>query len=360
MAYLSSLPNPLVAGASENVDDVTANLNALRNAVNAVDASQIVAGSVGVAELANTIYQRLIPLGTILDWYPPAAAVAPFTSSLPAGFVACTGQAWSSVPNELGYTTGNLPNLVDKYAIGADPTFARGLAATHNILGGAQTATGLGGLAGQNKGVNYLPEHTHQLDQHVHTQADHTHNLTVKAQNGVQLVAGVDYNASGYPITRAASAGTAHTHRIGESTSVLIEFDSETQGVAGAAVDTAVAKRASGTTIGSQALTTNGTGAATTVTAVAAIGAVTVNVGSTVGFTVAAVGSPVNAVVSGQTITYTGQTATTLTGVTGVTVALAVGAIVTQRWPYALQTTEIYERRPASVGVLKIMKVTSA
>ena len=359
MAYLSSLPNPLVAGASENVDDVTANLNALRNAVNSVDASQIVAGSVGVAELANTIYQRLIPLGTILDWYPPAAAVAPFTSSLPAGFVACTGQAWSSVPNELGYTTGNLPNLVDKYAIGADPTFARGLAATHNIIGGAQTATGLGGLAGQNKGANYLPEHTHQLDQHVHTQTDHTHNLYVKGGNVVSLDA-ADYNGSGYPITRAASAGTAHTHRMGAGTfSAQVEGDAVTQSVT-TAVDTAVAKRASGTTIGSQALTTNGTGAATTVTAIAAIGAVTVNVGSTVGFTGASVGLPVTAVVSGQSITYTGMTATSLTGVTGVTVALAVGAIVTQRWPFALATTEIYERRPASVGVLKIMKVTSA
>ena len=359
MAYLSSLPNPLVAGASENVDDVTANLNALRNAVNSVDSTQIVAGSVGVAELANTIYQRLIPLGTILDWYPPAAAVAPFTSSLPPGFVACTGQAWSVVPNELGYTTGNLPNLVDKYAVGADPTFARGLAATHNISGGAQTAAGLGGLAGANKAVEHLPEHTHQLDQHVHVQTDHTHSLYVKGGNTVGLDSG-DYNGSGQPITRGASTGTAHTHRMGGDVfSAQIESDPITQSVT-AAVDTAVAKRASGTTIGSQALTTNGTGAATTVTAIAAIGAVTINVGSTVGFTAASVGIPVTAVVSGLNITYTGKTATTLIGVTGVTVALAIGAIVTQRWPYALQTTEIYERRPASVGVLKIMKVTSA
>lgn len=155
MALLNSLPNPLVAGAAENIADVTANLEALRASVNAVSAEQINTGAVGSSELATSLYNSLVPLGTVLDWYPPAAASAPWTAFVPTGFYLCDGTAWASITNDLGFSTGNIPNLTGVLISGATPATAR------------DVANGVGGVRGSSSRTittAQLPSHNHSVD----------------------------------------------------------------------------------------------------------------------------------------------------------------------------------------------------
>jgi len=203
MAQLSSLPQPLVAGASENIADVVTNLEALRTAVNGIDADQINAGAVGVSELASAITNSLVPLGTVIDWYPPNAAAAPWTSAMPTGYAACDGTAWSSIVNDLGFTTGVIPDLRGAFVAGADPALARGAASTNAGVGGTVGANSKVLAAGQ------VPSHTHTIGSsgaHTHNTdyaGTHSHRSGGDAAFITQLTAG---NAGGYLTTVVKTA----------------------------------------------------------------------------------------------------------------------------------------------------------
>ena len=165
MAQLSSLPQPLVAGASENIADVVTNLEALRTAVNGIDADQINAGAVGVSELAAAITNSLVPLGTVIDWYPPNAAAAPWTAAMPTGYAACDGTAWASIVNDLGFTTGNIPNLVGALISGA--TFASAREAANGVAGAR-------GSSSRTLTTAQMPAHNHPVTGN----GAHTHSVT--------------------------------------------------------------------------------------------------------------------------------------------------------------------------------------
>lgn len=183
MAQLPALPAPLNAGDPENINDVVTNLEALRTAVNSVSSDQINNGAVGLTELTANIVNSLVPIGTIIDWYPPSAATAPWDAFLPAGYVLCDGRAWSTVTNDLGYSTGNVPNLIGKTTYGATAATARDTAATFNTTSGAYVNAGIGGAVGAEAHIrtheHTIPGHQHNM-QHWHGVADHQHGLTGK------------------------------------------------------------------------------------------------------------------------------------------------------------------------------------
>jgi hypothetical protein len=183
MAQLPALPVPLNPGDPENINDVVTNLEALRNAINGISADQINNGAVGLTELTANIVNSLVPVGTIIDWFPPAAATAPWDAFLPSGYVVCDGRAWSTVTNDLGYSTGNVPNLIGKTTYGATAATARDTAAALDTTTGVFTNAGIGGAVGAETTVraheHTVPSHQHNM-QHFHGVADHQHGLTGK------------------------------------------------------------------------------------------------------------------------------------------------------------------------------------
>jgi microcystin-dependent protein len=221
MAQLSSLPAALTAGASENIADVVTNLEALRTAVNGIDADQINAGAVGLSELAAGITNALVPIGTVIDWYPPASAAAPWTSAMPTGFALCDGTAWSSIVNDLGFTTGNIPNLVGAIISGATAASA---------LGAANGVGGVRGSSSRTITTAQMPSHNHSVDGaggHGHSGTTGGDNWTNGGSGTAQYV-GADgnnvYNAWSGNDTQAYNGYTSvrhiyKTHTHGFSTS---------------------------------------------------------------------------------------------------------------------------------------------
>lgn len=148
-------------------------------ASSAVTTAKIAEAAITSAKVDATTV-ALVPLGTILDWFPPATASAPWTSALPPGYAVCDGTAWSSIPNDLGYTTGNIPNLTGRISYGANASLSAGTAATHDSATGAQTAPGVGGNVGSNtisqSHSHTVPAHSHGMA-HQHTVPSHTHYM---------------------------------------------------------------------------------------------------------------------------------------------------------------------------------------
>lgn len=164
-----SLPYSLSGQSALDVTKLMANLTTLRDGVN-----------------------NAVPLGTILDWFPPSSATGPSWNA-PQGFAVCDGTAWSSITNDLGYTTGNIPNLVGKVTIGAQASLSKGTAATHNTTTGIQTNPGINGEAGVNSVAPHshsIPDHTHNLKSHTHAGPSHRHSLSYKSPDLVYLVTG--------------------------------------------------------------------------------------------------------------------------------------------------------------------------
>lgn len=148
-------------------------------AASSVTTAKINDGAVTSAKLdTNTV--ATVPLGTILDWFPPSNASAPWTSALPPGYAVCDGTAWASIPNDLGYTSGNIPNLVGRVSYGANPAFSAGTPSTHVASTGVQSDPGVGGLVGSNtifqSHSHTVPGHSHGMD-HQHTVPNHSHYM---------------------------------------------------------------------------------------------------------------------------------------------------------------------------------------
>jgi hypothetical protein len=92
----------------------------------------------------------------------------------------------------LGYTTGNVPNLVGKVTYGAQSEAdagvtgnytALGTIATHNSSTGAQTPAGVGGTVGSNTNQHShtVPSHSHTVGNHSHTVNSHDHSISGKS-----------------------------------------------------------------------------------------------------------------------------------------------------------------------------------
>lgn len=136
-------------------------------------------------KLVTEVQNSLVPLGAIIDWFPPKSATGP-DWSVPTGFAVCSGAAWSLVPNDLGYgaSDGNMPNLVGKYSIGADPALTKTASGSHVTSNASQTNAGIGGPLGSNTSANMkhsheIPAHAHGMS-HWHGVADHSHGIPNK------------------------------------------------------------------------------------------------------------------------------------------------------------------------------------
>ena len=103
----------------------------------------------------------MVPVGTIISWYCPAATVnaANCNALLPSNWKICDGSTVSDAASP--FNTKALPNLVDKF-----------------IRGGKADYTDLAGTGGTNAQTISITAHSHTGVAHTHTIAAHTHTLS--------------------------------------------------------------------------------------------------------------------------------------------------------------------------------------
>lgn len=139
---------------------------------NSVGAANIINGSVTAAKLDPNIR----PVGEVVMWYRATSSILP-----PAGWEVMDGRAWSTIPNALGpggvqWNTGNIPNMFNKFALGA-------------ALGGTGAAPSQPPDVGQVGGLHERDlSHTHANDPHSHTVASHTHGLIADGNHTHQFI----------------------------------------------------------------------------------------------------------------------------------------------------------------------------
>jgi hypothetical protein len=121
-------------------------------AAGAVTGPKIADGTINPLKLANSV----LPIGTVIQWWRPSSSVP-----IPTGWAPCNGDVIASVNHDFG--TGSsitLPNMVNKFVMGAAP------ASTYGTAGdGGATGAGVNGTGGAN--FNNL--------NHAHTSNDHYH-----------------------------------------------------------------------------------------------------------------------------------------------------------------------------------------
>lgn len=126
-------------------------------------------------------YEKLdptvLPLGSVILWYRK-----PGETNLPGGgWEICDGRPWNGITNSLGYTSGNIPDLRDKFAIGAD---------INGVVGPSIGATG--GTNERNFAHSHnVDAHAHGVPPHLHgigTDGNHTHGFLGQDNNYHQLV----------------------------------------------------------------------------------------------------------------------------------------------------------------------------
>lgn len=143
---------------------------------NSVDSAAIVNGAITADKLEATV----LPLGTVVMWYRADTAVLP-----PVGWEVMDGRAWSSITNKLGaggvaVTTGNIPNMANKFPLGA------ALAGTGT---GPSSPPAIGATGGQHERdlshSHTAQSHSHVVDAHAHTIApDGAHSHSFVAEPG--------------------------------------------------------------------------------------------------------------------------------------------------------------------------------
>lgn len=96
-------------------------ITALQLADGAVGTAELADGAVTTAKVADgaitsaKIDPHYLEIGTVVAWYRPNTSV-PLPSG---GWEICDGRAWSAVPNAWSVTTGNMPDLRNKFILGA-------------------------------------------------------------------------------------------------------------------------------------------------------------------------------------------------------------------------------------------------
>lgn len=167
----------------------------IKLALGAVGADEIEDGVIGPEKLSGSV----APLGIVDFWYRQSTGEA-----VPDGFEICDGRPWSTIPNDLGYTIGNIPNLIDKFPLGAHPTGSPAVGST----GGSNTV--------DVSHTHVVTAHDHTVPQHTHAVAPHGHNVNshthpIPSNIGLKFL-----NDGGNPVTvlsRGAPIGGGETRQ---------------------------------------------------------------------------------------------------------------------------------------------------
>jgi hypothetical protein len=186
--------NQIKDGTISTIDIGALQVTDAKLAANSVTTAKIADLQVTGAKIADNV----LPLGSVIDWYRVTSG-----TFVPTGWAVCDGTAWNDIDNHMGaskakLTSGNIPNLIGKFTVGARLTVASGgsggAADTAPSTNGDAyaNAPGIGGTGGSNAAINLA--HTHTVAGHGHgfslSAVGNTANLTVtNGGTGITFVA---------------------------------------------------------------------------------------------------------------------------------------------------------------------------
>lgn len=170
------ISNQIQDGAIATVDIGDSQVTNAKLSSTAVTSSKIVNGTIATADigdsqitnakLADEVSRQLIPIGAVIDWWRPDSSI-----SVPSGFVVCSGGTITSGNHDFGTGASiTVPDLRNKFILGASTAITEGVAATAGAAGASEAdptnAPGISGKGGTN-GVRDLT-HTHSVPAHLH------------------------------------------------------------------------------------------------------------------------------------------------------------------------------------------------
>lgn len=130
--------------------------------------------------------RQFVPLGTVIDWWRPSSSydAGGGVGSAPPGYAICTGQTLASGAHDFGAFSITLPDLRNKFIIGADILKTDTTASTNGdgtAIPTAQhpNAPGIRGVGGSNATkVKVVGTHRHAVADHSHSVGAHAHSIT--------------------------------------------------------------------------------------------------------------------------------------------------------------------------------------
>jgi len=219
-ADLTPLPNPIRTGASGYVEfwaepgdydiflhdtiaparigDKTIGWAAIPGGDRGIPSTKLANdGGLAFGAMDDAAKRQFVPLGTVLDWWRPSSSydAGAGAGNPPPGFVVCNGQSIASGQHDMGAGALPVPDLRNKFIIGADHLKADG---GQSSLGDSTAAydavhpnaPGVRGTGGANAGKDLRHTHTYSHT-HVTAMLDHYHGVTgVDHLHGVNVTTG--------------------------------------------------------------------------------------------------------------------------------------------------------------------------
>ena len=175
-------------------------------------------GGLGLGAMDAAFLRQLVPLGTVIDWWRPSSSydAGAGAGNPPPGWAVCNGQSIASGQHDMGAGSLPLPDLRNKFILGADHLKADGGQSSLGDSTAADNAAhpnapGIRGTGGANAGKDLRHTHTHT---HTHVAPDHTHN-GVDHTHGVGIYTGLLLGSSA-PANQSSASGafaaTNHYH----------------------------------------------------------------------------------------------------------------------------------------------------
>jgi hypothetical protein len=169
--------------------------------------TSMLAGDAGLDldALSAEIKRQMTQIGQIIDWWRPADSVP-----IPSGFEVCDGHQVAAGQHDFpGLSTSaiNLPNLLNAFILGADPSKAFATAAAPGDA--AANAPGVAGSGGSNAPKDLSHQHNVPIPNHTHAVSVPAHSHDAGTLYGASHQHGVNINSSA-PINGTGTRATGN------------------------------------------------------------------------------------------------------------------------------------------------------
>lgn len=149
----------LLSVATEHLQNGAVTTNVIANEAVGTDQIQPYSITPELIESTSLTFQQMdptvVPLGSIMLWWRP-----PGSAAVPGGvWEIMDGRGWNLITNAWNLTSGNIPNMIDSFAMGT----------------GITTGVGIGSTGGANE---VSLSHYHNVDAHAHSVPAHSHTIS--------------------------------------------------------------------------------------------------------------------------------------------------------------------------------------